>query len=144
MAHPCNAMLCQCAHGWSGVPDHDVERKGRRFRQTRDQSDIRQAGREESISSSLRICVCSIDRLSDHNVVMLFRRSLEKDISPGVDEEANVGCIGGLASAPDSIGMIDCLAELSIRRKAILQVAAYGPRVDRRAMVSPTTSGVSP
>jgi hypothetical protein len=29
--------------------------------------------------------------------------------------------------------MIYCLAELSIRRKAILQVAAYGPRVDRQS-----------
>ena len=120
MAQPRNAMLCQHAHGRSGVADHDVERKRRRFRQTRDQNDIRQAGREESIGSSLRIRVCSIDRISDHKIVMLLRRSLKKDISPGVDEKADVGCIGGLAGAPDAIGIIDSLAELSIRRKAIL------------------------
>ncbi len=144
MAYPRNAMLCQRAHGRSGVADHDVERKRRSFRQARNQSDIRQAGCEESIGSSLRIRVCSIDRISDHNIVMLFRRSLEKDVSPSVDEEADVGCIGSLASAPDAIGMIDCLAKLSIRRKAILQVAAYGPASIARTMVSPTTSGVSP
>ena len=62
---------------------------------------------------------------------MLFGRSLKKDIGPSIDEEADIRCIGDLSSAPDAITLIDGLAEFSIRRKAVFQVAAYGPRVDR-------------
>ena len=64
---------------------------------------------------------------SDHHIVMLFRRLLEKGISPGVDEEADVGFIGGLASAPDAIGIIDSLAELSIRRKLSSRLQPTAP-----------------
>ncbi len=52
---------------------------------------------------------------------MLFGRSLEKDIGPSIDEEAEIGCIRGLPSASDAISLIDCRAEFSIRRKAVLQ-----------------------
>jgi hypothetical protein len=62
---------------------------------------------------------------------MLFGRSLEEDIRPSIDEEADIGCIGRLANASDAITLIDGLAEFSIRQKAVFQVAAYGPRVDR-------------
>ena len=61
---------------------------------------------------------------------MLVWRSLEKNVSPSIDEEMNIGCIGRLSSAPDAIGLIDCLAEFSIGWKAVLQVAAYRPRVN--------------
>jgi hypothetical protein len=75
---------------------------------------------------------------------MLFGRPLEKDIGPSIDEEADIDCVSRLSSASDTAGLIDCLAEFSIRRKTVLQVAADGPRVDRQAMLSPTTSGASP
>jgi hypothetical protein len=41
MAHPSNAMLCQCTQARSGVADHDVQREWRPFSEARDQSDIR-------------------------------------------------------------------------------------------------------
>jgi hypothetical protein len=58
--------------------------------------------------------VCSIDRLKDHSIVMLFGRPLEKDIGSSIDEEADIGRIGRLPGAPDTIGLIDCLTEFSI------------------------------
>jgi hypothetical protein len=64
---------------------------------------------------------------------MLFGRLLEKDIGPSIDEEADIRSIGDLPSAADAIGLIDGVAEFSIRRKAILQVAAYSPGVDRQS-----------
>jgi hypothetical protein len=36
---------------------------------------------------------------------MVFGRSLEKDIGPGIDEEADIRCIGRLPSALDAIGL---------------------------------------
>jgi hypothetical protein len=75
---------------------------------------------------------------------MLFERSLEKDISPSINEESDIGPIGRLPSAPDAIGLIDRLAEFPTRGKAVLQVAADGPASIARAMVSPTTSGALP
>jgi hypothetical protein len=51
---------------------------------------------------------------------MLFGRSLEKDISPSIDKETNIRCIRRLPGAPDAISLSDCLAEFSIRRKAVL------------------------
>jgi len=47
-------MVCQRAQGWGEVACHDIERKRRRFRQARDQTDIRETGREEPVSSSFR------------------------------------------------------------------------------------------
>lgn len=41
VAHSCDAVLCEFAHGRSGVADHDVERQWRLLSQPRDQSDIR-------------------------------------------------------------------------------------------------------
>jgi len=64
------------------------------------------------------------------------RRSLEKDICPSINEERDIGCVGRLASAADAIDLIDCLTEFSTSWKTVLQVAAYGPRVDRRSNVS--------
>ena len=133
MAHPCDAMLCYHANGWGGVADHDVEREWRFFSQVRDQTDIRQTGRKQPICAGFRIRVCTLDRLNDHSIVILFGRSLEKDIGSSIDEEAAIGCIRGLPSAPDAINLIDYFAEFSVRRKAVLQVAAHGSRVDRQS-----------
>src|SRR5580658_4821627 len=63
---------------------------------------------------------------------MLFRGPLEKDVGAGIDEETNIRRISNLPSAPDTVGLFNCLAEFSIRGKAVLQVAAYGSCVDRQ------------
>jgi hypothetical protein len=76
--------------------------------------------------------VCATDRLSHHRIVMLFARLLEKDIRPGIDEEADIGCIRRLPGTPDAISLILGLAESSIRREAVLQVAAYSSRGNRQ------------
>jgi hypothetical protein len=112
--------------------------------EARDQSDVLQAGREEPVRARFRIGVGPLDRRNDHSFVMLFGWSLEKNISPSIDEEADISRIGHPPSTPDASGLINGLAEFSIRRKTVLQVAADGPRVDRQAMLSPTTSGASP
>jgi hypothetical protein len=125
-------MLCQRSQGRGGVADHDVERERRRVGEARDQSEIRQTGGEEPIRASFRICACSLDRLDDHGIVVLFGWSLEKDVCPRIDEEVDLGCIGRLPSAPDAIDLIDRLAKFAVRRKAVLQVAPHGPRVDRQ------------
>jgi hypothetical protein len=44
--------------------------------------------------ASFRVRVGSLDRLDDHRVIMLLGRSLEEDICPGIDEEANVEASG--------------------------------------------------
>ena len=131
MANSCNPMCRQGTQRGRRVADHDVQRKRRTFSETRDQSDIRQTGREEPIGAGFRIRACTLDRLDYESIVMLFGRSLEKDICPRIDEEADAGRISRLPNASDAIALIDRLAEASIRRKAVFEVAAYGPRVDR-------------
>src|SRR5215472_8682017 len=61
---------------------------------------------------------------------MLFGRSLEKDVGPSIDEKRDIGGLDGLPSAADTVGLIDCLAEFSIRWKTVFQVAAYSARID--------------
>jgi hypothetical protein len=97
-------------------------------RQARDQSDIRSTGREEPVGAGLRVGACSIDGFNDHSIVMRFGWSLE-DVGPSIDKETDIGGIGRLSSAPYAVDLIDCRAERSIRRKAVLQLAAYRPRV---------------
>src|ERR1700733_4353074 len=133
MTDSCHAMFCQYAQVRGGVADHDVQWERRRFREAGDQRDIRQAGREEPIRTSFRICACSRDRLNDHSIVMRFGRSLKKDICPSIDEEADIGCIGRMPSVSDAIALLDGFTKSSIRRKTILEVAAYRPRVDRQS-----------
>ena len=123
-------MLCKYTKRWGSVADHDIEREGRRLSQTRDQSDIDQTRREYPIRASVCICVCSIDSLNDHNILILFGRSLEKDICPSIDEETILGCVSSLPRVSDTIGLVARLSEFSIRRKAVFQVAAYRPRLD--------------
>src|SRR5215472_5175453 len=61
---------------------------------------------------------------------MLVGRLLKKDVCPGVDEEADAGCIGHLSSATDAIDLISGLAEFSIRGKAVFQIAAHSSRAN--------------
>jgi len=86
MTHPGDAILCQRAQGWGQIAYHDIERKRRSFHQARDQNDVRQTRREESVSSSFCIRVCSLDGRRDHSIVVLFRGLLEKDVSAGIDK----------------------------------------------------------
>jgi hypothetical protein len=130
MAHPGDTLFRQCANGRRGVCHHNVERERRRFGEARDQSDIGQAWGKQPIRAGLRICVCALDRLGEHRVVMLFGWTLEKDIRPGVEEEADIARIGSLAGAPDTIGLILRVAEFSVGRKAVLQVTANSARAD--------------
>src|ERR1700722_2487193 len=115
-----------------GVADHGVYRERGGFGEAGDQRDIRQTGREEPVCAGFRICARSSDHLDDHGIVMLLWRSLEKDIGSSIDEETDTGCIGRLPSAPDATDLIGCLAELSIFRKTVFQVTAYGAGVDRQ------------
>src|SRR6187399_1057970 len=64
---------------------------------------------------------------------MPFGRQLEEDIRPGIDEETDARRIGDLPNAPEAIALVDSLAKFSICRKAVFQIAADGPRVDRTA-----------
>ncbi len=64
---------------------------------------------------------------------MLSGRSLEEHVRPSIDEERDIRSVGRLSSPPDTIDLIDCLAEFSIRRKTVLQVATYRSRVDCQA-----------
>src|SRR5215472_14533117 len=72
---------------------------------------------------------------------MLLRRLLEKDIGPRIDEEADIASIGRLPSALDTTDLIDCLAEFSIRWKAVLEVTTHGSRVDGLSDVFANTFG---
>src|SRR5262249_206511 len=60
----------------------------------------------------------------------LLRRLLEKDVGPRIDEEADIASIGRLPSALDTTDLIDCLAEVSIRWKAVLKITTHSSRVD--------------
>src|SRR5258708_36767338 len=62
---------------------------------------------------------------------MLLGRLLEENIGPGVDEEVQADGIGPLARASDAIGLLDCFAELSLRRTAVLEGAAPRSAGDR-------------
>src|SRR5215471_2142378 len=61
---------------------------------------------------------------------MLFRRSLEKDVGPSINEKRDIGGVGGLPSGADAVDLIDSLAKFSIRGKTVFQVAAYCARID--------------
>ena len=99
--------------------------------QTRYESDVGQTRCKESIRAIFRVCTCSLDHLTDHGVVILLARSLEKDVCPSIDEKTDTGCVSSLPRSPDTIGLLDFFSELSIiGRKAILQVAAYCPGLD--------------
>jgi hypothetical protein len=102
-----------------------------RFCQARDQRDIRQSWREQAVRSGFSVSACSLERLTDHSIVMLLGWSLKKDVCPGIHEEADARCIGRLSSAPDAIGLIGDLAEFSIRGEAVFQIAAHSSRANR-------------
>jgi hypothetical protein len=48
------------------------------------------------------------------------RGGLWKGICPSINEEADIGCVGRLASAVDAIGLNDCLTEFSTSWKTVL------------------------
>jgi len=74
---------------------------------------------------------------------MLPRRLLEKDTGPGINEERDMGGVGGLSGLSNAIGLVNFFAEFSVRRKTVFQVATYGPASIARPMVLPTISGAS-
>jgi hypothetical protein len=85
-------------------------------------------GAKSPSALGLRVGACSIDGFNDPSIVMRFGWSLE-DVGPSIDKETDIGGMGRLSSAPHAVDLIDCRAERSIRRKAVLQLAACRPRV---------------
>src|ERR1700728_4156981 len=56
VAHPGNVSLCERAYVCRLI-DHDVDGQGRIFRETRDESEVRQAWNEDATGTRFRICV---------------------------------------------------------------------------------------
>src|SRR5215469_16195084 len=105
---------------------------GDAFSKSRNQSDIRQARRKQSVSPSISVGTRSFARLSHHTVSMLLRWCLEKDIGPNIEKKLYMGRIAHLASTSNTITLISNVAKSSICGKAVLQIAAHCPGIYRQ------------
>src|SRR6266576_2236774 len=126
MADPRNTMLCEYAQWRSRIHHHNIEWQWRCFHQRGNQSDIRQTGREDPIRTRLRVCECSLNRLIDHWILMFFRRFLEENVCPSINEELSLRLVGHAAGASDAVCLIGCLPKFPTTWKAVFQIAPYG------------------
>jgi len=76
---------------------------------------------------------------------MLPRRLLEKDIGPGINEERDMGGVGGLSGLSNAIGLVNFFRGVFRSPENCLPgCKPAAPASIARTMVLPTISGASP
>ena len=124
MAHAGNAGIGEQSEARRPIVDHDVHRQGRGPGEAGNHGLVGETGSEQPVGAGIGVGVSALERRREHRLVVPFRRLLEEDIGPRIDEVAKPGRIGCQARLADALDLLGDVAQLPALGETVLEVAS--------------------